>query len=114
MRYIDIDIYTSRGHKERLPGEGQLLVLHESKQEKSSWFCMGVKSKYAFFKRADGQHTTCKEEEKGLQGLCNMPSIKKKTNQQTTTRERKEGEGVHALPQGNVITMLGSQLTVSG
>lgn len=78
MRYIDIDIYTSRGHKERLPGDGQLLVLHKSKQEKSSWFCMGVKSKYAFFKRADGQHTTCREEEKGLQGLCNMPSIKKK------------------------------------
>lgn len=39
---------------------------------------------------ADGQHTTCKEEEKGL---CNMPSIQKKKNEQTTTRGRKEGEG---------------------
>lgn len=46
--------------------------------------------------RADEQHTTCKEEEKGLWGgLCNVPSTKKNpTNQQATTRGRKEGEGV--------------------
>lgn len=36
---------------------------------------------------------------------------KKKT---PTTRESREGEGIHALPQGNVIMMLGSQLTASG
>lgn len=46
MRYIYI--YASRGHKERLASDGQLLALHESKQEKSSWFCLAVKSKHTF------------------------------------------------------------------
>lgn len=39
---------------------------------------------------------------------------KKKNPRNTTTGERKEGEGVRALPRGNVITMLGSQFTASG
>lgn len=48
--YIYVYIYKSRGHKERLAGYGQLLSLHERKREKSSWLCMGVKSKHAFSK----------------------------------------------------------------
>lgn len=62
---------------------------------------------------ADGQQTTCKEEEKDLWGLCNMLFVKQ-NKPANHNQERKEGEGVHALPQGNVIAMLGSQLTVSG
>lgn len=65
---------------------------------------------------AGGRHATREEEEKG-------PSIQKKEKKKkrkkiqttdATTRGRKEGEGVHALPRGNVTAMLGSQLTASG
>lgn len=92
MRYINIDIYTSRGHKERLPGDGQLLVLHESKQEKSSWFCMGVKSKYAFFKLADGQHTTCKRGGERSSGSLQRAFHKKK-NKPANHNQGEEGGG---------------------
>lgn len=108
--YIDREIYIHRsvGHKEKLPGNGQLTAPCKSKQANSLWFCVGVKSKYVFSE----QRTTC-EEERGLWGPCDVPAKKKNPTKPDTTRERKEGENVHALPQGNVMMMLGSQLRAS-
>lgn len=46
-----IYIYPRMGHKKGLPGDGWPMALRKSKQANSSWFCMGVRSKYIFSKR---------------------------------------------------------------
>lgn len=107
-------IYRHVGHKKRLPGNGWLMALRKSKQANSLWFCMGGKSKYVFSERISAYWwVTCSMRRGGERSLGSLRHVFQK-NKTSTTRARKEGEGVHALPRGNVITMSGSQLTASG
>lgn len=92
--YIFIYTHTSRGHKERLPGDRQLLALHESKGEKSSCFCMGVKSKYAFSKCILACWWAADNMQRGGKGsLGSLQHAVHKTKQTSKPQPGEEGGG---------------------